>query len=102
MLGQSIDSLMTKDVQSAWGVIELDREVDALHQSNFGKCEALMQATPKDVPRLMRYMSISRHLERIGDLSTNIAEEIIFINEGYSVRHQSASRSNRESGKIGG
>ena len=48
---------------------------------------------PDQVERLMHTLSISRHLERIGDLATNVAEDVIYTVEGEIVRHRIATYS---------
>jgi phosphate transport system protein len=47
-----------------------------------------IRATPEDVERLIHTLSVSRHLERIADLATNIAEDVIYTVGGEIVRHR--------------
>ena len=44
---------------------------------------------PEGIERLTQVLSVSRYLERMADLATNIAEDIIYLSEGKIIRHQS-------------
>ena len=54
----------------------------------FGVLEDAMQKDPPTIKRAVHLLSASRHLERIADLATNIAEDVIFMVDGTVVRHQ--------------
>lgn len=47
----------------------------------------LMVKDPRRIPPALEYMRVSQQLERIGDLSTNISEEVVFLVEGRSIKH---------------
>ena len=47
-----------------------------------------LKAGDADAEQLVRALLISRHLERIADLATNIAEDVVFMAEGEIIRHQ--------------
>ena len=65
-----------------------DDEVDEINANMFTILQALMMARPDTVERAVSTLSASRHLERIADLATNIAEDVIFMQRGVVVRHQ--------------
>ena len=62
--------------------------VDEINRAMFDVLQASMQEDPKNVKRAVHMLSASRHLERIADLATNIAEDVVFMVDGEVVRHQ--------------
>ena len=87
MLKKSLDALVNMDVDLAFKVIILDDEVDELKNIAYDKIKKAMSENP-DIPGfLINLLLISRHLERLGDHTTNIAEEVIYMVEGEIVRH---------------
>ena len=89
MLKNSLDSLVNKDTSVAIQVLEEDDYVDRAHEKNFEFIGAKIKANPEKVDCLQNLLSASRHLERIADLATNIAEDVIYMIEGNIVRHRS-------------
>jgi phosphate transport system protein len=87
MVRDSLNSLVNMDSQLARKVCELDDEVDDANRHMFNEMEALMKQDPSEVERAISTLSVSRHLERIADVATNIAEDVIFLVEGEIVRH---------------
>ncbi|MGD8412850.1 MAG: phosphate signaling complex protein PhoU [Candidatus Latescibacterota bacterium] len=87
MVRDSLNSLVNMDSQLARKVCELDDEVDNANRRMFNEMEALMKQDPSEVERAISTLSVSRHLERIADVATNIAEDVIFLVEGEIVRH---------------
>lgn len=88
MVRDCLDALVRRDVARARSCIVDDSKVDAINRSMFGTLEALMAKDPGTIPRAVHTLSASRHLERIADLATNIAEDVIFMVDGEIVRHQ--------------
>ncbi|MEM8593216.1 MAG: phosphate signaling complex protein PhoU [Pseudomonadota bacterium] len=88
MLHNALQSLVELDVDLARNVIARDVVVDEIHSNVFKESCEMMVAGPEKVDRLMQAISVSRYLERIADLATNIAEDVIFTVEGEVVRHQ--------------
>lgn len=88
MLKESLDALVNMDVALARSVCQMDDEVDAIHEAVFDWVEHAIARCPAAVPLLLQTQSISRHLERIADLATNIAEDVIYMVEGHIVRHR--------------
>jgi phosphate transport system protein len=70
-----------------------DREVDQLNKEMHVRVQQEIRAHPEQVERLIHTLSISRHLERIGDLATNVAEDVIYTVEGEIVRHRTLAYS---------
>ncbi len=87
MLRGSIDALIRMDVSAAHKVLLADDEVDALNQGMFEKARVLLQESPEIADDIIQFLSVSRHLERIGDHATNIAEDVIYMAQGRIVRH---------------
>ncbi len=90
MLHLSLDALVTLDVNLARKVIAMDAQVDQVNRQMYVALQSLMENEPNTVERAVSLLSTSRYLERVADLTTNIAEEVIFMVEGEVVRHQSA------------
>jgi len=87
MLKQSLDALVNLEVDTAFKVVFMDDEVDRMQMDAFEKMKAAIQKHPEHVDYLTSLLFISRHLERIADHATNIAEEVIYLIEGEIVRH---------------
>ncbi len=88
MLRDSLDSLVNQDTALARRVRARDDEVDDLNRQMFQIMERLMRAEPDAIERALHLLSCSRHLERIADLATNIAEDVVFLVEGRVIRHR--------------
>lgn len=87
MLKKSLDALVNMDVDLAFKVIVLDDEVDELKNIAYDKIKKAMSENADISGFLINLLLISRHLERLGDHATNIAEEVIYMVEGEIVRH---------------
>jgi phosphate transport system protein len=87
MLEKSLDSLVNADLELAEKVLELDEDVDKIHANNYKEFKSHVMSNPETVECTLNYLTISRHLERIADLATNIAEDVIYLNKGEIVRH---------------
>jgi phosphate transport system protein len=90
MLEKALDALVNADLELAMAVLELDEEVDTLHSQNYSLFKDDIRQHPTNIDTVLSYLTISRHLERIADLATNIAEDVIYLNEGRIVRHKIA------------
>ncbi len=88
MVRASLDAAINEDTELARKVRRMDDEVDDVHREMFTVLEERMCQDPDTVARAVAYLSASRDLERIGDLATNIAEDVIFMVEGEVVRHR--------------
>jgi phosphate transport system protein len=88
MLSASLDALMRLDAELARKVRDDDDEVDELHRQMYVRIWAAVRKHPDQAEALLSYLSASRHLERIADSATNIAEDVIYLVEGEIVRHK--------------
>jgi phosphate transport system protein len=88
MLTGSLDSLVRQDTKRAREVRTGDDEVDDLNRQIFREFSAAVRKNPENVECLLSYLSVGRHLERIADYATNIAEDVIYLMEGEIVRHK--------------
>lgn len=88
MLTHAVDAIIEKDVKKARQVLFADDEVDVINRETYQNVYLAIKSMPQKTEELIHYLSISRHLERIGDYATNIAEEVIYMIEGRLVRHQ--------------
>jgi phosphate transport system protein len=87
MVHLSLEALVEGDVDLARRVGEMDDELDDMHAGNYDIMQEAMAKDTEIIDSAVSYLTISSNLERIGDLSTNIAEETIFMEEGDVVRH---------------
>lgn len=88
MLTRSIDSLIRMDTVLAHEVCHGDEEVDALNREVYQRVYQLIKEQPDNAEILINYVSVSRHLERIADYASNIAEDVIYLVDGKIIRHQ--------------
>ncbi len=88
MLQSSINCFINEDTALAARVCERDIEVDRLSQALMRETIEIMTLDPQTIERCFHVIRISNALERISDLSTNIAEDTIYIAEGKIVKHQ--------------
>ncbi len=88
MLTRSLDALINLDINLAAEVLADEDEIDALHRANLKLVKEGILADKNQIDALINYLSVSRYLERIGDLITNLGEEVIYIVEGNIVHHQ--------------
>ena len=88
MLKDSLDALVNLDADLANKVRLADDEVDDIHVENYDKVKTAIKVQPEQVGYLINFLQISRHLERIADHATNIAEEVIYMVEGVIHRHK--------------
>ncbi len=87
MLKSSLDSLVNLDAELAYQVIDMDNEVDELQNQAYDRIKEAIQKEPDRTGYLINLLLVSRHLERLADHCTNIAEEVIYMIEGEIVRH---------------
>lgn len=89
MVRKSVQSLVNRDPEMAEQVLAMDDDLDALHARSYDILQKVMQKNPEMVVPAVSYLTISSNLERLGDLATNIAEEVMFMMKGEVVRHHS-------------
>lgn len=88
MVRQSLDSFVEMDARQARRVIRLDDEVDRLNSEIIADLIATMETSPEIIEQGLSLFSAIRHLERIADHATNIAEDVVYLVEGEIVRHR--------------
>ncbi|MBA7711125.1 Phosphate-specific transport system accessory protein PhoU [subsurface metagenome] len=87
MLKRSLDSLVNVDIDLAWEVGASDDEVDAINRDMYLQVQDGIRKNIDRMECLIHLLQASRHLERIADLATNIAEDVIYMAKGEIVRH---------------
>jgi len=88
MLKKSLDALVQMDSEMAESVQTMDREVNAIRDEAYDAMKTAIISAPQHAGQIVNRYLISRHLERIGDHATNIAEEVRHLVEGRIVRHE--------------
>lgn len=88
MVRQSLDAFVGMDARLARRVIRTDTEVDRYHAEIIRDVIARMQSKPEAVEPGLSLFSAVRHIERIADHATNIAEDVIYLVDGELVRHK--------------
>jgi phosphate transport system protein len=88
MIKDAIDSFNNNDPKLAKKVIESDNHLDELFAENRNLLINLMKADPLKIDEALTLLEISRHIERIGDHATNIAEDVYFIVEAQLIKHK--------------
>ncbi len=88
MMKKSLDALMKQDAKLAYEVLETDDEIDAMNREMYARIQEAIRRKPEHLESLIHLLSCSRHLERIADHATNIAEDVIYMIDGVIVRHR--------------
>ena len=88
MVKKSLDALVNMDPRLAREVCAADDEVDAINRQMYLQVQEGIRRRPEDMEALIHFLSASRHLERIADHATNIAEDVIYMSDGEIVRHR--------------
>jgi phosphate transport system protein len=88
MVKQSLDALVESNAAIARRVCEADDEIDHRNRQMHVLIQEQIRSNPDEIERLLNLLSVSRHLERIADLATNVAEDVIYTVEGEIVRHR--------------
>jgi len=87
MLRKSLDSVVNMDAELAREVLAADDSVDDDYQAMVNDIRTLLRQDGSGVDELLSIMVVSKHIERIADLATNIAEDTIYLVAGDIVRH---------------
>ena len=90
MLRDALDAFVRRDTRLAEAVLAADDTLDALKTQIFRELLTFMLSEPSTIEPALDLILISRHLERIGDHATNIAEDVIFMVSARDVRHHVA------------
>lgn len=87
MVKDSVDALVNKDEALARDVWKRDDEVDSLNDQIFRELLTYMMQDPKTITKAVELILVGRHLERIADHATNIAEDVIYFVKGKTIKH---------------
>jgi phosphate transport system protein len=87
MLAAAIDAFVRGDADAARSVCRRDDQVDALHRSMFRILITHMAEDAHTIGAAMELFLVSRNLERVADLATNVAEDVVFLVEGKTIKH---------------
>ena len=92
MLGDALDAFVRGDGAAGRSVCARDDQVDALNDSMFRILITHMAEDPHTIGAAMELFLVSRNLERVADLATNVAEDVVFLVEGKNIKHHAEQR----------
>lgn len=92
MLRDALDAYVRRDTALAQAVLNEDDRLDALKTQVFRELLTYMLQDPTTIEPALDLILVSRHLERIGDHATNVAEDVIFMVSARDVRHHTADQ----------
>ena len=92
MLRDSIDAFIHADSAKARAVLISDDTIDDFNRKIVDELVALMRTSPVLIEQALDLIRVSRNLERVADLSTNIAEEVVFVAEAHIVKHHAEGK----------
>ncbi len=95
MLRQALDSFILLDPKLAQMVLETDDQIDELNRSMTIEVIELLQSDKRTIECGLELIRISRNLERVADMTTNIAEEVIFYTQARVVKHHAEEVKNQ-------
>jgi phosphate transport system protein len=90
MLRESLDAFVREDAALAFSVCAADHEIDALNDQFLRILLTYMAENPQTVTRVIRLSFVAKYLERIADHATNVAERVVFMVRGQTIRHAAA------------
>jgi phosphate transport system protein len=92
MLGDALSAFVRGDAPTGRAVCARDDQVDALNDSMFRILITHMAEDPHTIGSAIELFLVSRNLERVADLATNIAEDVVFLVEGKTIKHHAEDR----------
>ncbi len=98
MLHESLGAFVAGDAETARAICARDDEVDNLNRKMFRDLVGIMEGDPRTISRAMELVLVARNLERIADLATNVAEEVVFITQARVIKHHAEELSRDPSG----
>jgi phosphate transport system protein len=102
MLRDALDAFVRRDIELAQRVLNQDDVLDDLKSQIFRELLTYMLADPSTIEPALDLILVSRHLERIGDHATNVAEDVIFMVSAKDVRHHATDIGAGWAGGTGG
>ncbi len=88
MLHDALNAVIERSTALAQKVLLEDVHVDSRHVEVYGVLQKAIRQEPNKVELYIQLLSVSRYLERMADLATNIAEDVVFMVDGQVIRHQ--------------
>jgi len=88
MIHDALDAFVYAKPDAARAVIQRDERVDSLNRQVQRELTSFMIEDPRTITRALGLINVARHLERVADHATNIAEEVVYLYEGRDIRHQ--------------
>ncbi len=92
MLSDALEAFVRGDAAAGREVCLRDDKVDNLHRSVFRILLTHMMENPQNISAAMELFLVSRNLERVADLATNVGEDVVFLVEGKSIKHHAEDR----------
>ena len=90
MVTESIDALINHDVRLAHQIRAADDTMDAMNREMYTQLKGMLTTDSEHVNNLLHVLSVGRHLERIADHATNIAEDVVYLVQGKTIKHHIA------------
>ena len=92
MVRDALTAFMENDPDKAKAILEKDDRVDQINDSIYEEVQKVLAEKPQYIPTGVSLIMVSHNLERIADLATNIAEDVIYLKRGIDVRHHIRER----------
>ncbi|MFZ5774406.1 MAG: phosphate signaling complex protein PhoU [Thermodesulfobacteriota bacterium] len=88
MLSGCIDCFINLDVKLAHQIRASDDQMDEMNREMYNQVKGMLSTAPENINNLLHVLSVGRHLERIADHATNIAEDVIYLVDAQIIRHK--------------
>ena len=92
MVKESLDSFVARDATTAKAICERDDELDTLNDRIYKNLQEDLKQQSVEVSQAVSLIMVAHNLERIGDLATNVAEDVIYLAKGIDIRHHITER----------
>lgn len=92
MVRDALDAFMEKDPDKAKRILEADDVIDRINDQIYESVQQTLEAKPQGIRTGVSLIMVSHNLERVADLATNIAEDVIYLKRGIDVRHHIRER----------
>ena len=99
MLHDALDAFVRSDADTARRLCRRDDEVDQLNRQVFRELLSYMIESPATITRAMELILVARNLERVADLATNVAEEVVFVHEARIIKHHAEEQVGEDFGR---
>jgi phosphate transport system protein len=92
MVRSALDAFVRKDAAKARATIALDDDLDRRMEATFRELLTYMMEDPALIPRALRLSFVTKYFERMGDMATNICEQVVYMAEGTVIKHPALRR----------